>query len=144
MFSGQKVINRAHFRQLHERNEDLKKEIFALHTGVSGWDEFIEENMKRYARYVRDQFIEARKYFTTEVDESILTKALEFCREAETYTFANLNDTYQYFLNENVPDPGQASVHELPSAPKRSNSQPDVNVRKLSVYKSIVSGGQAS
>ena len=144
LFSGQKVINRAHFRQLHERGEDLKKEIFALHFGVPGWEEFIKENMKRYARYSRDQFIEARKYFSTEIDESILTEALKFCREAETYSFANLNDTYQYFLNESALNSGQASAPTISSAPKRNKSQPDVNIRKLSVYKSVVSGGQAS
>lgn len=144
VFSGQKVIDRTHFRQLHESGENLRKHVFELHSEVSGWCEFINENIKKYPRYVRDQMLEARKYFTADINREALAKAIEFCMESDTYSFANLNDTYQYFLNDYMQELPGTVVPRLNNVFHKTRTVPLVETRSLSVYKSIVSGGQAS
>lgn len=54
-----------------------------------------------FGRYTRDQCLEARKYFSTEeVDPVILDQALSYCIDNKTYSMANLNDSYHFFLEE--------------------------------------------
>lgn len=102
---GSMVSERSHFRSTERSAEQLRTEIRSL-VDLPEWVEFERENAKRFPRYVRDQAIDAKKYFSDDVDMETLVRALQFCQEQETYSYANLNDTYRAFLAEQkVPEP---------------------------------------
>lgn len=100
---GSTVSQRSHFRSTEQSAEQLRSEIRYL-VDLPEWIEFEQRNAKRFPRYVRDQAIDAKKYFSGEVDRDVLLRALDFCREYETYSYANLNDTYRAFLVEQTGD----------------------------------------
>lgn len=99
--NGQKIANREHDRLQEIKIEDLKNSVSELYKGSKNWDNFVKRNFITFNRYVRDQVADAFKYFRdNEIDADILSRALAYCLENKTYSFANLNDTYNFFLDE--------------------------------------------
>jgi len=62
------------------------------------WKSFTARNFKTFPRYVRDQCLEAKRYFLVkDIDLDVLEQALQYCLKNDTVSFSNLNDTYAYF-----------------------------------------------
>jgi len=133
-----KIISKREYRKEHEKTiEELKNYVVSMFSGES-WKRFTERNFKAFPRYVRDQCVEAKKYFDIrEIDIFILERALEYCLENSTLSFADLNDTYVYFKREEERKEAEISPHRLRY---QGGHEPlRVTTRDLSVYKAALS-----
>jgi len=136
---GKILCRREYKRETEKTAEELRQQVRAMFEGES-WKRFTEQNFKAFPRYVRDQCLEAKRYFMVkEIDIDILEQALEYCLENDTLSFANLNDTYAYFKREH--EGTKDILHERQAVALEShiNHKPlDVNQRSLSVYKEFI------
>jgi len=97
---GKTCCKRAFRRASNHTTAELKAAVQAL-VPSERWQQFVEKNFATFARYVRDQCLEARRHFPPErIDQDILERALAYCLEQETVSMANLHDTYRYFQRE--------------------------------------------
>ncbi len=125
LIPGQLVSSRTFRRENEKTIEELKAAVINLFESES-WKRFTERNFESFPRYVRDQCLEALRFFTgREVDRGVLENALVYCLENETPSFTNLKDGYIHFERENRrPEPAphcdQEGVgHHLPLAVSR-------------------------
>jgi len=104
------------------------------------WKSFTAKNFKTFSRYVRDQCLEAKRYFLAkDIDRDILEQALEYCLKNDTLSFSNLNDTYIYFKRVSQgPDEIIKEIQRLERQYQGVHEPLDVNERSLSVYKELV------
>ena len=104
------------------------------------WKSFTAENFKTFPRYVRDQCLEAKRYFLVkDIDLDILEQALEYCLQNDTLSFSNLNDTYAYF--ERASHESNEIFREIQRLDKKyqgAHEPLEVNERSLSVYKELI------
>ena len=129
---GSVVSTRAHFRMREQSVKQLLAQTRAL-VDLPLWRKFVKRNTERFNRYVRDQALEAKRYFSGQLDLSALSEALSFCLEYETFSFASLRDTYQAFLSETT------EVAERPSVPMALEiPKVEVTHRSLATYQSAV------
>lgn len=137
---GTKVTNRSIKRKKEQKLNDLKLKVQTLFS-VKNWQSFLEKNFKQFPRYVRDQCIEAEKYFNqSNIDSKILEQALEFCLENQTYSFSNLHDTYQYFFRDRTEEKSSFTIHQAESHLNRVDKKAQkikVDAPNLSVYQSL-------
>jgi hypothetical protein len=126
---GKCIKNREHYRSTKTSSADLRKMVLDMYT-LKEWNSFVLINFKTLNRYVRDQCLEAKKYFSKNIDLKILILALNYCLENKTYSFANLKDSYQYFLHEEEPMPKQEILNQNPEVIPDF----DVNRRSLNDY----------
>jgi hypothetical protein len=120
--------------------KDIKTKVENLFP-LKNWTEFIHLNFKQYNRYIRDQALDALKYFDgKEIDTVILDKALEFCIQSSTLSISNLNDTYRCYLEayEESKDMFPPEYYEPDKSTNNKQEQPDVKRRNFEVYKSIL------
>ncbi|GAI51966.1 unnamed protein product, partial [marine sediment metagenome] len=126
-------------RETEKKAKELKalvSEMFEL----KSWESFAEKNFKTFPRYVRDQCLEAKRYFLTkDIDLDILEQALKYCLKNDTLSFSNLNDTYTYFKRAS-----QGSHVSLPEIAildtqyQGAHEPLEVTKRSLSVYKELI------
>ena len=133
-----KIISKRKYRRGSENTlQELKGHVVDMFESEN-WKRFTAMNFKAFPRYVRDQCVEAKRYFEgKDIDIFILERALEYCLENNTPSFSNLDDTYAYFRREHervnleIPTPG---------ADYKGDHKPlSVTSRDLSVYKDIIS-----
>jgi transposase len=136
---GKTICKREHKRETEKTAEELREQVQAMYEGES-WKRFTERNFKRFPRYVRDQCLEAKKYFMgKDIDLDILERALDYCLENSTLSFSNLNDTYVYFKRESEGRKDILQEREVLGLESPINHEPlDVNQRSLSVYKELI------
>jgi transposase len=137
---GRIVCKREHRREMEKTAQELKALVRDMFEGES-WKKFTERNFKTFSRYVRDQCLEAKRYFLAkDVDIDILERALEYCLENDTLSFANLNDTYAYFKRESE---GSKDVLQEIKTLAREYQGPheplNVSKRNISVYRELIS-----
>ena len=135
---GTKVPHRGRAHQKESKLQELKEKLKDLFP-VAGWNEFVDRNYEAYARYFRDQYNEALKKFSDEIQTAVLEEALKFCLENRTYTMSNLCDTYQYYKKET----------EMTIAPPKLRTEPGLRdipaeKRKISVEKRDISEYRAA
>jgi hypothetical protein len=100
LMPGQIVKNRAAVREMGVKAQVLKQEVMGYFI-LENWISFLEINFRTFARYTRDQCLEARKYFSDqEIDLESFDMAIGYCLENKTYSMANLNDCYNHFTDE--------------------------------------------
>jgi len=126
-------------RETEKKAKELKalvSEMFEL----KNWRSFTERNFKTFPRYVRDQCLEAKRYFLAkDIDLDILEQALKYCLKNDTLSFSNLNDTYTYFKRAS-----QGSHVSLPEIAildtqyQGAHEPLEVTKRSLSVYKELI------
>jgi len=106
LIPGQTVSTRACRRETERKVEDLKAAVRGLFA-LDSWKCFVERNFKTFPRYVRDQCLDAKRFFAgKEIDTGTLERALRFCHENDTPSFRNLKDTYVHFETESrLPEP---------------------------------------
>jgi transposase len=107
LLPGQIVKNKAVARETGVKVRELKNEVLGYFV-LENWKVFLEANFSAFNRYVRDQCLEARKYFRNqEVDLETLDEALRFCIDNSMLSISNLNDGYRHFLAERSALAGQ-------------------------------------
>jgi len=129
-------------RETEKKAKELKALVFKMFESKN-WQSFTKRNFKIFSRYVRDQCLEAKRYFLAkDIDLDILEQALQYCLKNNTVSFSNLNDTYAYFKRTS-----QESHDILPEIPILDSEyqwmhEPlQVTKRSLSVYKELVGKG---
>ena len=138
-----KIISKREYRRENEKTlQELKDHVIHMFA-EENWKCFTARNFKAFPRYVRDQCIEAKKYFLAkDIDIFILDKALEYCLENNTLSFANLNDTYAYFKREHERSKElllEEAMENLTREYQGGHEPLPVRKRDLSVYKEIIS-----
>jgi len=96
---GSRIANRARCHHKEHSQRELKEQLKRLFT-LDSWSEFVDKNFRMYTRYFRDQYNDALKKFSQEIEREHLGQAIDLCLENQTYTMANLYDTYQYYQQE--------------------------------------------
>ncbi len=142
LIPGNLISNKEFRREKGKSVTELKDLITNMYEGQN-WKKFTEKNFKTFNRYVRDQCIEAKKYFKEkDINVVLLDRALEFCIENDTLSFANLNDTYIYFKKEHDRSKGisgQKEIQAITRDNQGAHESLNVTERDLSVYKEIIS-----
>jgi len=137
LIPGKKIGKREFKREKSKTAKELKEQVSSLVEGEN-WKQFAAENFKAFPRYVRDQCLEAKKYFfNKDIDIAILDRALEYCLENNTLSFANLNDTYVFFKREHERE--DLEIITLSPDYQGGHEPLKVMTRDLSVYKKIIS-----
>ncbi|MBT9144237.1 MAG: hypothetical protein DDT42_00069 [candidate division WS2 bacterium] len=136
---GRIICKREYKRETEKTAQELKALVRAMYEGEN-WKKFTERNFKTFPRYVRDQCLEAKRYFMAkDMDRDILERALLYCLENDTPSFSNLNDTYAYFKRESEGIKDILQEREALGLESHINHEPlDVNQRSLSVYKELI------
>jgi transposase len=132
-----KIISKREYRRENETTlRELKERVLGMFSDAN-WKRFVEMNFQAFPRYVRDQCVEAKRYFEVkDINPFILERALEYCLENNTPSFADLNDTYEYFKRED-----ERADLEIPalSLGYQGHHEPlRVSARALSVYREII------
>ena len=139
---GRTFSNKENLREKQKTAVELKTFVGEMFSSQN-WKDFTRKNFKTFPRYVRDQCLEAKRYFLTQdIDRDILERALAYCLENDTVSFSNLHDTYTYFkrISQELNDSSQEKpvlnlecqgVHEPVAVTQRS----------LSVYKELLGKG---
>ena len=136
---GKTISRREYGRETGTTLEELKARVSGMFD-LDQWKHFTEVNFRSFPRYVRDQCMEAKKYFKINViDKEIFNASLEYCLENDTVSFSNLNDTYNYFNREK--ERGDLRIHPLAPGYHGGHEPLNVTRRNLSVYKQLMNGG---
>jgi len=132
-----KIISKRRYRRGSEKTlKELKDYVVGMFIAES-WKRFVAMNFKAFPRYVRDQCVEAKRYFDAkDIDIFILDRALEYCLENNTPSFSNLNDTYAYFMREHERE--DLKIPTLSLDYKGDHKPLSVTARDLSVYNGII------
>ena len=135
-----KTISRREYKRENETTlEELKTRVLGMFD-LDNWKRFMEINFSAFPRYVRDQCIEAKKYFgIKDIEIPVMDRALDYCLKNNTPSFSNLNDTYIYFKREQERDDDGISVQGL--SYQGAHKPLNVTRRDLSVYKKVINGG---
>jgi len=136
---GRVLSKRECMRETEKTAKELKELVSKMFESEN-WKSFTMKNFKTFPRYVRDQCLEAKKYFLVQdIDLGVLEEALQYCLKNDTLSFSNLNDTYAYFKRTS-----QGSNNILKEIPKlnreyQGTHEPlEVARRSLSVYKGLI------
>jgi len=139
---GSRIANRARCHHKEHSQRELKeklKRLFAL----DSWSEFVDKNFRMYTRYFRDQYHEAIKKFSQEIEREHLGQAIDLCLENQTYTMTNLYDTYQYYQQEaELALPKVNIVSNLRGIPREKKAF-QVEKRDIGVYYNLVNASEA-
>lgn len=126
-------------RETEKKAKELKALVCQMFE-LKNWKSFTEKNFKTFSRYVRDQCLEAKRYFLVkDIDLDILEQALKYCLKNDTVSFSNLNDTYAYF--ERASQDSYDMLKEIPTLNRlyQGAYEPlEVTERNLSVYKELI------
>jgi len=91
-----------------------------------------------YTRYFRDQYNDALKKISPEIEKEQLGKAIDLCLGNRTYTMANLYDTYQYYQQEaELALPKVEIVSRLRDIPQEKKAF-QVEKRDIGIYHNLV------
>lgn len=138
-FPGRILSKREQEREKDKPIHELKVLVCKMFESKN-WKSFTARNFKRFPRYVRDQCLEAKRYFLNkDINHDILEEAVKYCLENDTPSFSNLHDTYVYFMRES---------HALNDIPPEIQTREgtyqgvhkplDVNERSLSIYEELI------
>jgi hypothetical protein len=137
LLPGKVISNRGNRREKEKTLQELKDHVVDMFVSEN-WKRFIAINFQAFPRYIRDQCVEAKRYFEVkDIDIFILNRALEYCLENNTPSFANLNDTYAYFKREHERE--DLEIRTLSLDYQGDHKPLSVTARDLSVYKEIIS-----
>jgi len=137
LIPGKDISKRAYRRGSEKNLQELKDSVVDMFESEN-WKRFTAVNFQAFPRYVRDQCVEAKRYFQIkDIDMFILNRGLEYCLENNTPSFSNLHDTYTYFKRENERE--DLGIPTLSPDYKGSHKPLRVTSRDLSVYKDIIS-----
>jgi hypothetical protein len=135
LIPGQIITKREFKRENEKTLQELKDYVSGMFAGER-WKRFVAVNFRAFPRYIRDQCVEAKRYFDKkDIETLILNRALDYCLENNTPSFAELNDTYAYKREhgrEDMEIPALSVGYQGTHEPLR------VTARDISVYKEII------
>jgi transposase len=136
IFKGKIINMREHFRETSKNANTLKEEVLSLYD-FNEWRNFVIINFKQYPRYVRDQSIYAKKYFSMNIDFLKLKDSIDYCIINEIYSFKNLYEIYNKYINnkDSFTDFKESKIKSIHS----ENSKINVKKRDVSFYSKIAS-----
>jgi len=139
---GRMLSKRAYGREMEKPAQELKALVFKMFESKN-WKSFATRNFKTFPRYVRDQCLEAKRYFLVkDIEPDILEHALQYCLKNDTVSFSNLHDTYAYF--KRTSQGSHDILKEMPildSEYQGAYEPLEVTERSLSVYKELIGKG---
>ncbi len=137
---GTKVaVHRSRSHRNEFQYQELKEKLHRMFS-LDLWKVFVDKNYQRYPRYFRDQYSDAKKKFSGSVNMEYLKNAVSICLENQTYSMANLHDTYLYCKREadlEVPEFKLNSNSELQNVLAK-NTGFQVEIRDIEVYHNLV------
>jgi hypothetical protein len=136
LIPGKVIIDRSIIRESKEKLETLKANAYSLF-GAAEWKTFLDKTFKYKVRYVRDQCLEAQKYFSNIKDTESLVKALNYCLDNTTYSIGQLKDTYQYFIKSQPMDK-KIPVSRIDVSTKNKITNINVETWSLVNYKELI------
>lgn len=137
LIPGKKIVHRNFLREKERTSKELRQYVCEMFE-LESWKEFVTINFKQFSRYVRDQSIEAKKYFDNQaIDQTILESALKYCLENKTYSFSNLNDTYCYY-KKHQPNNQNAEIFKANSNLDKTQELKIIKPFKVEVQKSDI------
>ncbi len=136
---GRMFSKREHGREMEKPAKELKTFVCQMFE-LKNWQSFTIRNFETFSRYVRDQCLEAKRYFLAkDIDLDILEQSLEYCLKNDTVSFSNLNDTYAYFKRASQ---GSYDILKEVATLNRlyqgAYEPLEVTERNLSVYKELI------
>jgi len=136
---GKILSKREYGRETEKTAQELKALVSEMFESKN-WKSFTARNFKTFSRYVRDQCLEAKRYFLSkDIDLDILEQALEYCLKNDTLSFSNLNDTYAYFKCEyEGSNEILQKIQTLDRKHQGAHEPLEVTERSLSVYKEFI------
>jgi len=134
---GSRIVSRARHHRKELNQKQLKEELKRLFT-LDSWSEFVDKNFQMYTRYFRDQYHDALKKFSREIEREHLGQAIDLCLENRTYTMANLYDTYQYYQQEKELAPPKVNIVSNLRGIPREKKEFQVEKRDIGVYRALV------
>jgi hypothetical protein len=154
LIGGKLISKRDYQRETGKSSKELKSHVMKMFDDEQ-WIRFVEKNFKAFPRYVRDQCIEAKRHFgdkDKEVDLVVLRRALQYCLQNSTLSFANLKDTYNHFGREIKRSQGsqEAGISRHPitflnpeyrGGHKHKHKMLPVAIRDVKEYQVIIAGG---
>jgi len=139
---GSRIQNRARCHHKEHSQRELKEKLKKLFT-LDSWSEFVDKNFRMYTRYFRDQYHDALKKFSRGIEREHLKQAIDLCLENQTYSMANLYDTYQYYQQEaELTLPKVKIVSSLRGIP-HEKKEFQVEKRDIGVYRALVKVSEA-
>jgi hypothetical protein len=136
LIPGQIITKREFKRENEKTLQELKDHVSGMFAGER-WRRFIALNFQSFPRYIRDQCVEAKRYFDKkDIATLILNRALDYCLENNTPSFAELNDTYAYFKREHGRE--ELEIPALSLGYQSSHEPLRVRARDISVYKELI------
>lgn len=145
LIPGRILSKREHGREREKTAQELKALACQMFESKS-WKSFTARNFRTFSRYVRDQCLEAKRYFLVkDIDLDILEQALEYCLKNDTLSFSNLNDTYAYFRRaSHESNEIFKEIQRLDKKYQGAHEPLEVNERSLSVYKELIGEGKGA
>jgi len=143
VFPGSTVVRPDREDRNQKKRDQLRLELFGMFESRD-WKRFVIKNFKRFERYFRDQYHEAKAKFGKGIEPEPLERALKFCLETDTLSMAQLKDSYDYFKRELE---SQGSVVPFANRVQKSTLSdrniklPQVKTRGLSVYLDLIQNG---
>ena len=136
---GRTLSKREYGREIQKTAKELKALVCQMFESKN-YKSFTARNFKTFSRYVRDQCLEAKRYFLAkDIDLDILEQALEYCLKNDTLSFSNLNDTYTYFKRaSHESNEIFEEIQRLDKKYQGAQEPLEVNERSLSVYKELI------
>lgn len=135
--TGKKVIVRSHFRAKSTSVNVLEEKVRG-YIAYPAWQQFVTKNHKTYSRYFRDQCMLAEKYFSQDMEDEHLHRAIDYCIENKTLSMKALYDTYRFYVREG--DRENESIVNPPIL-EAVNHVPElaVSTRSMESYEMLVS-----
>jgi len=138
---GSRIANRARHHRKELNQKQLKEELKRLFA-LDSWSEFVDKNFQMYTRYFRDQYHDALKKFSREIEREHLGQAIDLCLKNRTYSMANLYDTYQYYQQEKeLALPKVKIVSKLRDI-SQEKKEFQVEKRDIGVYHTLVNASE--
>lgn len=136
---GTKVVNHTRSYRKENKQRELKEKLQCMFS-LELWKVFIDKNYQAYPRYFRDQNSDAMKKFSYGINTEYLKQALKLCLDNQTYSMANLYDTYLYFKQEAELDIPDCKLGNNPALKTMSGKNPvfQIETRKIEVYHNLI------
>ena len=136
LIPGKVIKLRGIDRETGKKLDILKEKAFKL-SNSPAWIDFLTATFKDKKRYVRDQCVDAVRYFSSIDNEKALSDGIAFCMENETFSMAQLRDTYLYFKKVKSVIP----LKQIPILSTHKNirhQMPEVEYRSLKEYQNVI------
>lgn len=136
---GTKVVNHTRSYRKETQQRELKEKLQCMFS-LESWKVFIAKNYQTYPRYFRDQYSDAMKKFSNCINTKYLKPALKLCLDNQTYSMANLYDTYLYCKQEAKLDMPNCKLGNNPELKTISGKNLifQVETRNIEVYHNLV------